>query len=182
MCVRRSSFNIGYVRPRRRCHSPASVFSLPSRTEAHQLGVQPAGRKQLGVRPLLDHPPAVKHNDATARMVERRCAMIRAVRPAIAPSRARCRRASVSLSTLAVASSRMQNRWVAIERAGEGNELALPGREVVPAFDDRGLEPLGAALEQVECSDARQGPEHFLADTGMASPVAMFVTTVPGKR
>jgi hypothetical protein len=70
---------------------------------------------------------------------------------------------------------------VAVERAREGDELALAGGEVRAALEDGRVEAPLAPLEQIERVDALERARTLL-DPARGSPAAMLVATVPGKR
>ncbi len=67
-------------------------------------------------------------------IVLRRWAMTKLVRPFISFSSALCIRASVRVSTLLVASSKIKNRRISEDRARNCDQLALPLAQVMGPF------------------------------------------------
>ena len=83
------------------------------------------------MRALLDDAAVLEHDDEVrrSRIVERRWAMMKAVRPWSRRRSARSIRRSVPMSTELVASSRIRMPRVGEERPREGDELPLAERE-----------------------------------------------------
>ena len=84
-------------------------------------------------------PPSSTTIRPAWRIVERRCAITIAVRPASSRRRPSSMRVSVWMSTFEVASSRIEDARVGDQRARERDQLALPGRQLHAALADLGV-------------------------------------------
>ena len=81
-------------------------------------------------------------------IVESRCAMAIVVRPAMSTFSASRISSSVSVSTLDVASSRIEDPRVERERPREGQQLLLPDREGRAALAHRAVQALRQAIDE----------------------------------
>ena len=89
---------------------------------------------------------------------------------------------SVSVSTLEVASSSTRMRRVVGERAREGEELALAGREVAAALADALVEAAGQRADEAAAFTRRAASSTVARRDRRGRPSAMLLATSPLKR
>src|SRR5262249_12120315 len=139
------------------------LHRLLGELEAVQLGVEAARREERLVRALLDDAPLVEDDDAIDR-ADRGEAVGDEQRGAPAPG-ALQRVLEAGLGVAVDVGGGLvedEDRRVAVERAREGDELALPRGEVAAALQHGGVEPLRALLEEIERADPLERALHLL--------------------